>query len=153
MELVRRFPRELLAQALADWAWMPQLADKAPIFASSFGDLFLQSQDGSWFLDTLEGTLTRVCDNPQVLEAQLNTPEGQDKFLMAGLAIAAHESGLVPGDGEVLSFKVPPVLGGQLDTANIEVSDLVVALSLLGQIHQQIKELPPGTPVSEVTIK
>ena len=152
MELVRRFPPELLAQALADWQWMPQLADKTPILASSFGDLFLQSQDGLWFLDTVDGTLARVWDNRQVLETQLNTPEGQDRFLMAGLVIAAHDSGLLPGDREVLSFKVPPVLGGQLDTANIEVSDLVVALSLLGQIHQQIKDLPPGTSISEITI-
>ncbi len=55
---------------------------------------------------------------------------------------------MVLADQDVYSFKVPPVLGGQFDVANIEVMPFVVTANLAGQLHQQIKELPPGTKIS-----
>jgi len=152
MELIRRFPPDLLSRALADWAWMPALSGKSPMVTSAFGDVFLTADDGVWFLDTLEGTLTREWDSPASLQDVLNTQEGQDRFLMVGLAQTAFSEGRVPGDGEVLSFKTPPILGGSLEPDNIEVSDLEVALSVAGQIHRQVKDVPPGTPVSGITI-
>jgi hypothetical protein len=105
-----------------------------------------------WFLDTVEGKLSREWDSPTSLQAQLNTVDGQDRYLMAGLAVAAFDSGLLPDDRQVLSFKVAPVLGGSFELQNIEVSDLAVTLSIAGQIHQQIKDLPPGTPISGIHI-
>lgn len=32
-----------------------------------------------------------------------------------------------PGEGEIYSFRVPPVLGGPTELSNVEVSDFVVA--------------------------
>jgi len=55
---------------------------------------------------------------------------------------------LVLTDQDVYSFKVPPVLGGQFDVPNIEVMHFVVTANLAGQLHQQIRELPPGTKIS-----
>ena len=105
-----------------------------------------------WFLDTVEGRLSREWDSPTSLQTQLNTVDGQDRYLMAGLAVAAFNAGLLPGARQVLSFKVAPALGGSFEPHNIEVSDLVVTLSIAGQIHQQIKDLPPGTPISAIHI-
>ena len=45
-------------QALESWAWIG-LGDKQPVFASLFGDVFFEADDGVWYLDQLEGTLTR----------------------------------------------------------------------------------------------
>jgi len=72
---------------------------------------------------------------------------------MAGLAMAAFNAGLLPNDRQVLSFKVMPALGGSFELQNIEVSDFVVTLSIAGQIHRQIKDLPPGTAISGIQIK
>lgn len=105
-----------------------------------------------WFLDPVKGKLSREWDSVSSLQAQLNTDAGQDRYLMAGLAVAASSAGLVPGNRQVLSFKIPPVLGGSFEPQNIEVSDLIVALSIAGQIHQQIKDLPPGTPISGIRV-
>jgi hypothetical protein len=152
MELIRRFPADVLAAALSDWQWLPELTGKQPLVTSAFGDVFLRGEDGVWFLDTVEGNVSRQWDSPNDLQQQLNTRDGQDRFLMAGLVETAVGAGLVAGQGEVLSFKVPPVLGGQFDVDNLDVTDLVVALSVAGQIHRQVKDLPPGTQVSGVTV-
>ena len=71
---------------------------------------------------------------------------------MVGLVKAASDTGLLPGADQVLSFKVPPVLGGELAPANLELADFVVAVNLAGQIHEQVRSLPPGTPITGITI-
>ncbi len=52
---------------------------------------------------------------------------------------------------DVYSFTVPPVLGGQIELANVEVADFVVAVNIAGQLHQQVKDLPPGSKISGFT--
>lgn len=154
VDLIRRHPFEAYQQALQAWAWLPDLAGKGPAFTSAFGDVFLQDRDGSyWFLDTLAGTLTRRWPDTDALEAELMTPEGQDRYLMAALLAAADRAGLEPGPGEVLAFKVAPVLGGAPEVDNVQVVDLVVNLDILGQVHQQVRELPPGTTITGFTIE
>ncbi|WP_146132852.1 T6SS immunity protein Tdi1 domain-containing protein [Knoellia remsis] len=152
MELIRRFPEQMLRSALADWAWVGDLDGGTPIATSAFGDVFLQRDDGVWYLDLVEGTFTRQWDSPEELQSALNTPEGQDRFLLAGLVSAAAERGLEPGPSEVLSFTVLPALGGALDVSNLEVADLDVALSMAGQLQRQVKDLPEGTAITGVSI-
>ena len=152
MELIRRFPSDLVGRALADWNWLPDLGGKVPMFTSWFGDVFLSGEDGIWFLDTLEGTLTHQWPDALSLQAALNTLEGQDQFLMGGLAQAALAAGLSPTDIQVLSFKILPVIGGSFDVDNIEVSDLEVSLPIMGQVHRQLKDLVPGTKIAGFTV-
>lgn len=151
MEIIRRFTSEQYAGALDAWEFLG-LDGKQPTFSSPFGDVFLQSADGWWFLDILGGTLTREWASADELQAALNTPEGQDRFLMTGLAQVAADLALVPDDSQVLSFVVHPMLGGTLTAENLEVSDMVVSVNLFGQIHEQTRDLPPGTPVTGFTI-
>lgn len=152
--MIRRFTPEQYASALESWVWLSsEVRTLTPTHATAFGDLFLQGSDGGfWFLDTLEGSLERVWDTGADLQSVLNTPGGQDQFLMLGLVKQAAESGLTPGPDQVLSFKVPPVLGGPVGVDNVEVDDFVVSIGLTGQIHQQVRDLPPGAPVTGVSI-
>jgi len=92
-----------------------------------FGDVVFQAEDGIWFLDTLEGSLTRTWDSTGALKADLATASGQDRYLLAGLAIGAEHQGLIPAPGQVYGFKTPPVIGGTLDLGNVEVIDFVSA--------------------------
>jgi len=39
-----------------------------------------------------------------------------------------------------------------VDLDNVEVIDFVVSLNIAGQIHEQVRDLPPGTPISGITI-
>jgi len=51
---------------------------------------------------------------------------------------------------DVYSFTVPPVLGGQIELSNVEVADFVVAVNIAGQLHQHVRDLPPGSKISEL---
>jgi hypothetical protein len=125
---------------------------KAPLFTSPFGDVFLEDQHGVWWLDTIEGRFTHPWACREDLSASLQTTEGQDEYLLAGLGLVAEEAGLVPGPDQVYGFRVPPRLGGPLEVGNVEVVDFVVGVNIAGQIHRQIRDLPPGAKISGVTI-
>jgi hypothetical protein len=83
MELIRTFTPEVWASALEDWAWIG-LEGMAPLCASPFGDAFLQAADGIWWLDTLEGRLSRAFGSVDALRAAVATPEGQDHLPAGG---------------------------------------------------------------------
>jgi hypothetical protein len=122
-----------------------------PVLANGFGDVFLRDQDGSFsFLDTLGGSLVPAWPDAATLQAAINTREVQDEYLLAHLVRATE---LEPGPEQVLSFRIPPVLGGELSVANIELADFVVSVSVAGQIHEQVRALPPGTPVTDIRIE
>lgn len=48
------------------------------------------------------------------------------------------------------SYKQPPFLGGDPSVNNMELTDVSVHWALFGQMYQQVKDLPPGTPISEI---
>ena len=152
VDLIRRFDADTYVAALDSWGWIPGVASLAPRLASAFGDVFLEGDGGFWFLDTIGGTLQHRWPDGAALQADINTPASQEELLMPELVAAATDVGLVPGRAQVLSFKIPPVLGGSLAVENMEVSDFVVALTVSGQIHRQVKDLPPGTPISGISV-
>jgi hypothetical protein len=57
-----------------------------------------------------------------------------------------------PGPEECVVPKVPLFLGGSDAVESLELTSLVVAVSLAGQIWEQVKDLPPGTPVSSIKL-
>jgi hypothetical protein len=82
----------------------------------------------------------------------LNTEEGQDQFLLAGIAIGAQERGIHPGPAQIFMFNTPPVLGGEISADNVQAMDFVVAAALCGQLARQVKDLPPGAKVSGFSV-
>ncbi|MGA8979594.1 MAG: hypothetical protein WB473_10825, partial [Pedococcus sp.] len=123
------------------------------LLATLFGDVILQTPQGFAFLDTVEGTLTLAWPDRESVEVALQTRDGQDRYLMGELALAAAEQGIVPGAQQVLTFIHPPVLGGALTVDNLEVQDFVVATNIAGQIHRQVLDLPAGTPIAGVALE
>lgn len=111
VNLTRVFRSEQYVRALESWSFV-DLDGKAPAFTSLFGDVFFQARDGFWWLDTVEGKLSRPWGDAAEVRAALNTPEGQDQYLLGGLAFAAHEAGVVLADDQVYVFDKPPILGG-----------------------------------------
>jgi hypothetical protein len=78
----------------------------------------------------------------------LDTEDGQDEYLLGGLAMAAASRGLTLQPNEVYTFSVPPIIGGQIAIENMEATDFDVALTIAGQLHRQVRDLPPGTRIS-----
>jgi hypothetical protein len=51
-----------------------------------------------------------------------------------------------------LSFILPPVLSGPIELENVEVRDLMVHESIMGQIHRGAKDLPEGTVIGRFVV-
>lgn len=146
-QLTKNFSPDVYTRALESWAWL-DLTHKTPFATSLFGDVFFVSHDGYWFLDQLEGSLSKVATTRDDLLTVWGSPEGQDHYLLGGLAHSAAVRGLSLKDSEVYTFEIPPILGGKRDLANVRVMDFVVALNIAGQSHDQVRKLPPGTEIS-----
>jgi hypothetical protein len=71
---------------------------------------------------------------------------------MAGLAFAAERQGIIPSARQVLSFKVAPVLGAAIAVENIEVMDFEVIVHITGQLHRQVRDMPPGSRINRFTV-
>jgi len=151
MLLTKTFTPETYTRALEAWSWIG-IGNKVPVLASLFGDVFLQDAQGYWFLDSLEGTLTKVAMTMDELQAKLDAEEGQDNFLLGGLAISAERLGILLEPNEVYDFKIPPVLGGKTGVDNIVKMDFVVSLNIAGQLHDQVRHLPPGSKIKGITV-
>jgi len=150
MDLIRNFSQDQFSSALESWDWI-EIGEKTPVFTSPFGDVFFRAADGFWWLDTVEATLSRPWGTAEELKATLNTPEGQDRYLLAGLAVSAERHGIVPGPEQVYGYKIAPMLGGQTGLSNVQVIDFVVSINILGQLYRQIRDLPPGTRITGFT--
>jgi hypothetical protein len=141
VELTKQFTGTQYAKALESWDWL-DLAGKVPRFASLFGDVFLEAEDGAWWLlDTFEGELTRGWADSAALTAALNTEKGQDQFLLGGLAMAAfHRRGLTLGEADVYAWAPPPVISGSFDADEIRVFPFIVVVNTAGQLHRQLRQ-------------
>jgi Domain of unknown function (DUF1851) len=147
----KTFTAAQYAEELESWAWAG-LSGKQPVLSSLFGDTFLHDGDGVWYLDIVGGTLQLRWPDTVALHADLETPHGQDEYLLSGLALAAVERGISLGPDQVYDFHPPPVLGGPIQVSNLSATDFVVAVNIAGQIHEQVRDLPPGTRVAGVTV-
>jgi hypothetical protein len=58
VDVIRTFTARRYAEALSSWTWL-DVVGKSAVCTSPFGDVFLEDDDGVWWLDTVYGTLTR----------------------------------------------------------------------------------------------
>ncbi len=137
---------------LSGWRWLVS-KDFTPVLMTAFGDLFLRDQSGRiHFLDLMCGEFTQVAQSSEEFE-RLCEAQGKRRSWFAGfLLIELRKLRGELAKGECYSCKTPLSLGGQLEADNFERGDLQVHYSILGQLHQQTKHLPPGTKIDSVKI-
>jgi hypothetical protein len=136
---------------LEDWRWLVPTTLQ-PFCLSIFGDWFFEdSAGGVIFLATVSAQLSEIAPSRAVFLTEREKPENLEEWFMADLARLCRERGLIPGAGQCLSFKIPPVLSGPLKVKNIEVSDLMLHQSILAQIHKGVKDIPEGTRIDAFT--
>jgi hypothetical protein len=137
-----------LENGLQAWQWIG-LEDKAPVAVTAFADVFFAAISGVWFLETLEGTLTRICGSREELAAILQSDEGKNHYLAAGLVQRAAREGMSLEAGECYTFRVAPVEGGELSFENIEKRSVAEALSASGRVHARMRNLPDAAEQEE----
>lgn len=139
-----------LDAVLSDWRWL--IGDDArPVLMSAAGDLFVQKADGSvWWLDAGGGSFKAVAHGETF---QQEVAKNANEWLLPQMIGDLKGSGVELAPGQVYGFKTAPILGGAYKLQNIEPTDAVVHFSLLGQIHEQVKDLPEGTPIGDLQIR
>lgn len=58
-----------------------------------------------------------------------------------------------PGPTECVGYKVPLFLGGRDELENNEVTDMEVYWAFSGQILEQTRDLPDGTPIGKIKLE
>jgi len=138
---------------LRDWHWLTGPELKLWLVTKA-GDAFLRhSGDNSiHFLDVVSAELNRVASDEDEFKSVISISENATKWLMPDVVDSQAMLGMVPAANECLSFKIPPILGGQLEPDNFETCDITVHFSIAGQLHKQVKDLPPGTKITDIKI-
>lgn len=137
MKLLRTFPKVAFEFGLASWRWLG-LREQTPRFATCFGDIFLESLDGWWFLDTVEGTLELRWTSAVTMYEELESPEGRATYLMDDLVREARGRGLHLGEEDVYTFNPHPALGGELGVNGLGAMRFELAVNWAGQMHDQV---------------
>jgi len=144
---VTRYSSEIL---LDDWKWLIK-KPLSPFLMTLFGDLFLKdANDGFWWLDTFEGKLHKISDSQDDFYKYIADPEKFVEMFMVEIVDINKQIRMNLSENQCYSFKVPPILGGQIEPENIEACDIFVNLSITGQIHRQIKDLPNATKITGI---
>ncbi len=139
--------------ALQSWRWLAD-EDAQPLLLTALGDLFLIKSDGKvYFLDSYEGSLKPAGLSYEGWKQELSKEHNIDSWFLPNLIAELKRSGLNLSQGQCYSPKIPPVLGGEVEPKNMEVCSWKVHFHIQGQIHEQVKDLPPGTPINGVNIK
>ena len=137
MKMLRTFPKVAFEFGLASWKWLG-IREQTPRFATCFGDIFLESLDGWWFLDTVEGTLELRWNSAVSMYEELESPEGRATYLMDDLVRDARSRGIRLGDEDVFTFNPHPALGGELSVNGLGTMRFELALNWVGQMHDQV---------------
>jgi len=147
VHLIREFAPDAYEFALSSWSWIG-IGDKTPRFASCFGDMFLESLDGWWFLDTVEGTLERRWNTMDAMFADLQGADGRAEYLLEETLNTALEQGLQLGDGEVFAFLPPPAVTGTMSVSSLAPLRFAIATNLAGRIHGELNGVQPDAGAS-----
>ncbi len=138
---------------LDDWGWLVE--PKLHLWrVTKAGDALLRhADDGSiHFLDVVSGNVERIATDHTTFESAAEIAENADRWFMPDVVDGQAALGMSPGANECLSFKHPLVLGGAFDPENVETCSVLVHFSIAGQIHEQVKDLPPGTPIGKIKL-
>jgi hypothetical protein len=114
-----------------------------------FGDLFLTTPDGHvHWLNTGAGLYREVADSVEEWGRRAQQHGAEWFHLRAFLDL--REMGVGLDEGEVYSWTHPPMLGGDESAENIGPADVRVHVSQMGRTALAIKDLPPGTAITDI---
>ncbi len=144
--------REDFSTAMSSWRWLvPSSAE--PLLLTALGDLFVFLDTSISFLDTERGTLGRVASDQGEWKQQMQDPARLAEWFRPAFIASLRRAGLSLAPGEVFSPLIPVVVGGRRTPDNYTTSQWRSHLHLLGQIHDQVRLLPPGTTIERLVIE
>lgn len=137
---------------LSEWKWaMPEPV--RPVLLTAMGDAFAQGESGTvYFVDMVDGNVRPVADDGETFQSLLRNNQFVTDHLFPSRIVELRNAAITLQPKQVYSHKQLLALGGTDDIDNVEPTDASVHISIHGQVHRQIKDLPDGTPISEIKI-
>jgi hypothetical protein len=141
-------------KVLEHWRWLIG-PSKYPILLTAVGDAFLKdANDGSvHFLQVGSAEVRPIASDMEEFRTLLADKDFVLDYFAVEAVMALEQAGIKLGHGQIYSLKVPAVLGGKYSLDNVNPTDILIHFSLTGQIHEQVKDLPPGTKITGFTIQ
>jgi hypothetical protein len=139
-------------EILAVWRWLvPQRV--TPLAITAFGDLFLLDASGAvLFLDTIDGKCDEVAASVEDWGTTIRQrPELFDQWFMPAFLGQLRAAGQHLSQGQCYSARHSIVLGGAYTPENWEPTFWEVHFACAGLLHEQLKDLPPGTIITKIT--
>jgi len=134
--------------ASVSWRWLlPEYAE--PLLVTAMGDVFVAIQ-GVSLLDTARGTLQEVATDQRVWTRDLEDTDRVWEWFWPDLVKELRDAGLTLESGEVYSPLVPVVLGGPQKVENYGTAHWTSHLNISGKVHEQVRDLPLGTPIDRI---
>ena len=129
------------------WGWTG-LEPAAIVAINPFGNIIARATDGTfWRICPEELACEVVARNAVEYEALWVSEDFQLDWQMARLADVAQANLGVVGQGRCYCLKVPGVLGGAYDAANLGTIDLGKLIAFSGDVARQVKDVPDGQAI------
>jgi hypothetical protein len=138
---------------LEPWRWLVGPGAR-PLLLTALGDMFVEQADGTvQFIDTYEGNLKPGGADRAQWKLALQDEQNLEAWFAPELVAELRAKGLVLAPGQSYSPVHPPILGGSMEPDNFECVSWRVHFMPMGQIHEQVKDLPPGTPIKGIKVE
>jgi hypothetical protein len=137
---------------LKTWRWLVGTRSE-PLLLTALGDLFVTTAEGRvQLLDTYAGKLIDCSRSYQEWKTALQVQKNLGEWFLPELVIGIKARGIQLAEEQCYSPIRPPILGGQMTPDNFEATSWVVHINPMGQIHEQVSQLPEGTPISGIDV-
>ena len=138
---------------LSNWRWLIGDGPIELLAVAAIGNLFLKGPSGRVYLLEIEdGDCQCIADSADRFRELLGERHNRTAWLQTFLVRELRNLGRGLEPGQCYALKVPAVLCGERGIEKVEVTDLRVHVSMLGQIHRQVRALPPGSTIDEIRI-
>jgi hypothetical protein len=129
------------------WGWIG-LDPAAVVATNAFGNLIVCATDGAhWRICPEEWSCELIARSAAEFAALSSDDEFRTDWEMAPLVeLARQQLGPLP-DGRCYCLKLPAVIGGRYEAANLGIIALVELISFAGDMAQQIKDVPDGDQI------
>ena len=132
---------------LHNWRWLCK-GPMVLLARNSFGDLFLRDETGRVLvLDVAGGKLKEIAESEGRFRELAVTLEKQEEWFAEADTLKARDRGLEPNSNQCSGFSTPLVFAQSGSNNKPYVVDLYEHVSFLGDLHQQISDLPDGAKV------
>jgi len=137
-----------VSRLLEQWRWL-SAEPMTQVARNGFGDMFLRTTKGKiLWLNVGDGTLTEVAESESGFEHSLAESAKRELWFAEQKLATFAENGLKANDLQCIGFKTPVVFAESTNVPNnAYVADLYEQVSLLGDLHRQIADIPNGGKV------